>query len=399
MFRPSQSLLFRPTPALLKFILHPPLPLNPRESKQLLNLLSTSFRQALDREHLIQDDYEATKIATQTSTKHNDTPRGRRPSTTDAGLNRPTDRHMHSILTNPLFNWSSAPQKAKKFAKDPMEVFDMAVAKGMMTTSSALGCLEAKKRQIIKSAHPSVREGLRASGAGRKVLRWLVSSGTANDNDFLLNGKFAYLLMEYLVAEDLQEVAWTWMRRGFEKYSHTSHLSPLERKAVKKVLLNPLMALIHAEAQSPANLDAAYQCLSRAVGYFEELPAHQVMHLLHPPLRFLLSRTITPVFHQPPASESAFDSFVALVPRLSSRHIGYHLAYLSLLHPTRPSADLALSFVKSLDCSYNRSFSPSHGSTIQISLDAAKFLLEQERLEDAMWIMQYLRTTYPDRLG
>jgi hypothetical protein len=403
MFRPSQTLLVRPMPTLNKFILHPPLPLNPRESKQLLNLLSTSFRQTLDKEHGFRTESEI-ESAVKGPDKHNGTPRPRRLSHSD--LDRPpTDRHMRSILTNPLFTSSPTAQHVSNADKDPMEVFDQAAAKGMMNTQYARACLLAKKREIIQSPVLSVREGMRDSGAGLKVLRWLVSSGTAKDNDFLQDAQFAMIFMQYVVAEQLQEVSWKWIKRAFEDYPRLSKLSGLERAAARRALVRPLMCLVKAEASGPVSLDAAYMCLSRAAGYLKGVPAPQMRELLGPPGWFLSYETTWSHSDHLPASESAFDSFIALVPVIS-REVDYHFAKLNLLHPTRPSVDPALAFLKKLDAPQAADATPlyrwrsTYGrEIISLGLNAAKFLLETERFDDAQWVMEYLRAHYPRRLG
>jgi hypothetical protein len=409
MFRPSQALLFRPMPTLNRFILHPPLPLNPRESKQLLNLLSSSFRKTLDKEHGFRPDPEV-EAATERTARHNVGPRERRRSHSDLDQ-RPTDRHIRSILSNPLFSLSPASQDDSKVGRDPMEVFNQAVAKGMMNIRYARACLEAKKREIIRSPVLSVREGMRESGAGLKVLRWLVSSGIANNNDFLRDLHFAAIFMEYVVAEELQEAAWKWIKRAFEDYPVLSKLSIPERKIACLYMVRPLMCLIKAEATGPASLDAAYMCLSRAAGYLKGLPANEMVRLLGAPGRFLSHETIMShatfynAPHHSPASESAYDSFIALVPVIAIRKFDYHLAHLTLLHPTRPNADPALAYLKKLEPSETeyatplvKSSSPHERRVIQLGLDAAKFLLERERFNDAQWVMQYLRTHYSRHL-
>jgi hypothetical protein len=402
MFKSSQALLFRPMPALNKFIIHPPLPLNQRESRQLLTLLSTSFRQKLDKEHGFQTEPESETAAVATAS-HNGRPGQRRRSQSDPDP-RPTDRHMHSILTNPLFGPLPTTNHGSAAGKDPMELFDRAVARGMMDTHYARRCLE-MKREAIQSPVLSIREGMRESGAGRKVLRWLVSSGTANDNEFLQDKQFAEIFMQYVVAEGLQEAAWKWIKRAFEDHPRLSELSGLEKTTARLAIVRPLMFLVKAEASGPASLDAAYMCLSRAAGYLKCLPASQMRQLLGPPGWFLSHETTMSHARHLPASESAFDSFIALVPVIS-KDVDYHLAHLSVLHPSQPSADSALAFLKKLGTPKaadatprSKSFIAYGRGVIQLSLDAAKFLLENERFDDAQWVMEYLRTHYPRRLG
>ncbi|KIN01842.1 hypothetical protein OIDMADRAFT_103113 [Oidiodendron maius Zn] len=401
MFRPSYALLFKPMPALNKFILHPPLPLNPRESKQLLNLLSTSFRRTLDSEHGFFRPEPQEETAAESIARPNGGAKKRRASLSDLDQ-RPTDRHLRTILTNPLFRGPSTSRDRPLSTRDPMEVFDEAVAKGIMNTHHAQACLMAKKMKILQSSVPNVRESMKDSGAGRKVLSWLVSSGTANKNEFFRDKEFSKIFMEYIVAEELQEVAWRWIRRAFRDYSKL----PKHSEDGKQHLIAPLIYLIRAEAFGPVTLDAAYLCLSRAAGYLAGFSSTEMINIIGPPGRYLSHETTMSRFHRPPASGSAFDSFIALVPVITAINANYHFAHLKLLHPDHPSADSALTYLKMLDAWQTVHASPRYKSgttmenrVIQLSLDAAKYLLERERLHDAQWVMQYLRTYYPKQLG
>lgn len=391
MFRPSQSLLFRPMPALNKFKIHPPLPLNPRESKQLLNLLTTSFRQQLDAEH-----GEFRTNAKPSATRDHKKAKERRRSFSESS-SRPTDRHMNSILTNPLFNLTTD-SKSPKADRDPMEVFDLAVAKGMMNLNYARACLNAKKHEIIQSPVPTIREGMKESAAGLKVLKWLISSGTANNNDFLKDARFAQILMEYLVAEGLQEVCWKWIQRGFEaipRYFATA--DPVRHKEMRREIVGPLYFLVRAEASGDVSLDSAYICMSRAVGYLTGCPVARMRDLLSGPGWFLVHETIQLHSQRPPSTPTAFDAFFSLIPILS-KDPAYQLAHLSLLHPSHPSADLAFAFLQNLDPDFSLRHVRDHGY-IQMGLDTAKALLENGRYGHAEWVMDFLRERYGQQLG
>ncbi|KAG0649815.1 hypothetical protein D0Z07_3826 [Hyphodiscus hymeniophilus] len=345
MFRPSQNLLFRPMPSLNKFKIHPPLPLNPRESKQLLNLLTTSFRQQLDAEH--GEFRKDPKLSN--AQKGQEKTRRRMRSFSDSNA-RPTDRHMNLILTNPLFVLNTD-GKALAANRDPMELFDIAVAKGMMTINYARACLNAKKHEIIQSPVPTIREGMKESGAGLKVLRWLVSSGTANNNDFLMSAPFAQILMEYLVAEGLQEVCWKWIQRGFQSipqyFATHGEENQVLHKTLRREIVTPLYHLVKAEASGDVSLDSAYLCLSRAVGYLAGSPAGRLRDLLSGAGWYLVYESTELHSQRPPPTPSAFDSFFSLIPVLS-KNPGYQLAHMSLIHPFEPSTDLALAFLRQL---------------------------------------------------
>ncbi|KAH7330201.1 hypothetical protein BKA65DRAFT_53800 [Rhexocercosporidium sp. MPI-PUGE-AT-0058] len=399
MFRPSQSLLFRPMPVLNKLKIHHPLPLNPRESKQLLNLLTTSFRQQLDSEHPQFRDSAAI-----TSLDHQSTRRLRRSSFSDHEKT-PTDRHMHSLLTNPLFSLSPGNRNSNVvLSKDPMDIFNNAVANGMMTTSYANACLAAKKSQIIHSSVLNVRDGMKDSGAGLQVLKWLVSSGTANRIDFLKDIEFAKIMMEYMVAEGLQEAAWKWVKKSLENIPKLSLLSGEEFAQAQKEVVWPLLLLVRAEAAastSTISLDAAYMTMSRAAGYLKGFSASEMTGILGPPGWFLIRTSVMPGSSRPPPSETAFESFLSLIPVIL-RNPARYFAHLSLLHPTKPNPDLALDYIRSIDAQGEHRAPQSKASdhhNIQLGLDTANYLLVHHRYTEADEVMEFLRSRYPKQLG
>jgi hypothetical protein len=404
MFRPSQNLLFRPMPALNKLKIHQPLPLTPRESQQLLNILTTSFRKHLDVEHG-HFDFDLDNVPRphqQSSTAS--IPKRRRNSDYTS---HPTDSHMHSLLTNPLFSLPPNKRKSKPFS-NPMDLFDQAVAKGMMTTHYAYICLVNLKREIILSPTLDIRDGMKDSGAGLKVLKWLTSSGMANNNDFLKDGPFAGLFMQFLVAEGLQEVAWAWIKRSLEARQEIYKLQGSARFKARQDVIRPLMCLLSAQAGSTRGpavpLESSYICLSRAAGYFESASIAEMRQFLAPAGLFLAHRTI--FGPRKPLSESSFESFLSLVP-IISRDSDYFFAHLNVLHPTEPTPDLALNFLSQHMVSTPETLQAIDGIPkdkqaryrIQLCLDTAKLLLETKRSSEAHRVMDYLRTNYPKPLG
>jgi hypothetical protein len=394
MFRPTQNLLFHPLPALHKvFKIHQPLPLSPRESQQLLSLLTTSFRKHLDSEHpQLRTDKVSSPEAT--STSHNDTPKLRRQPSSDPEKHY-TDRHMHSLLTNPLFTLPKP-----KVVVDPMDTFDRAVANGMMTTHYAHTCLKMKKLDLIRSSVLSVREGMRESGAGLKVLKWLISSGTTKDLTFLKDVQFGRVLFEFMVAEGLQEAIWPWIKKAFQDIPSLALLEPHAYEQARTDIVNPLKYLVSAECSPGESLDAAYTCMSRATGYLKGLKASTIRQVLGSPGIFLLKQSAADRGDRPPPSETAFESFLSLVP-VMTRHIDLHLAQLALLHPTKPDPELALNFLRALDSS--RVAEPQmfrrNAYHVELGLDAAKYLLENGRFTEAEWVMEHLSSLYPKQLG
>lgn len=411
MFQPSPQCLFRPLKSLAHFKIHHQLPLNPRESKQLLNLLTTSFRQQLDQEHgsLVSEGESGSRPKVQFTSSI--PAKRRRPSTsaTSQAVARPTDVHLHSILTNPLFTYGPRSTKAQDGRRDPMDIFDEACARGFMKMEYAVGCLKAKKRSITESSVPSIRAGMKESGAGLKVLKWLSSNDLINNSMFLENPELSYLLVEFLVAEDLHEAVWMWIGKALREITLKDpkwRVQPAAEVAVQ--LLTPLIktqALLDS-----ISLDTAYLSLARAKKMLDEL---------HCPTQPILSRagcflsyqsSVNSSLHIPP-SESSYDLFLELIPAFTPRET-MHRAHLSLHHPSRPEARPALSYLKAIKLDLWKSNLIDRSKNfdmacdgrrgwriIAIGLDAAKFLLERDQYVDAKWVMDFLQSTYSQELG
>ncbi|KAL3427966.1 hypothetical protein PVAG01_01475 [Phlyctema vagabunda] len=394
MLRPTQSLRFRSLPALQTLLAPPPpLPLNRQESQKLLNLLTTSFREQLARDvndpsfHL---PPRPEASAPHKHLKHGNRTRLRRKSDGSSGT---IDRHLESLLTNPLF---SRPAKQEK--RSPMATFDMAVANGQMKIPYAKGCLVALKRTIIESPELSVRDAMKESGAGLKVLKWLKASGAMDDKKFLSDRPFMVILLEFMVAEDLQEVAWEWIYPLME--SHRT-LPSGHREAIYleiRQVSSLLSALMRAEMAGSATLDNAFVCLARAAAYMNTPRPTPQRSVLYGPCQ-LLVRSILQEDAPKLSSSALYDDLLVLAPELSSRTLVH--ARLCLRHPSSPSADLAIVHFRK---GYNRVDLPFQGQArsrqenIILGIEAAHFLLGANDLKGATWLMETLQREYPAEL-
>jgi len=306
---------------------------------------------------------------------------------------------MHSMLSNPLFNIS--PLNGTAGLRSPMDIFEQAVAKGMMNIHYATTCLTAEKGRITESAVPNVRMGMKESGAGMRVLKWLVASGTSNNIRFLQDDAFTRVLMEFMVAEGLQEYSWSWIKKSFEAIPGLSLLPNSEKKAASQNISRPLAYLISAEALNTNSLDDALLCMSRATGYLKGFPAKEMRMILGPPGRFLIGKMNDSMSQRLLVSESSFESFLGLLPVIS-KFTDFYLAQLSLLHPTRPSADSALAYIRG-DGPLKHIMSKISGRRdrpqIMLCLDTAEFLFKNSLYTDAAFVMKFIQDNYQKPLG
>jgi hypothetical protein len=402
-FQSTQCLTFRTIASKI----HPPLPLNPRESTQLLNLLTTSFRRQLDREHgPVGSEIGAKATATVSSSKPAQKHRRHSQSNPDARF--PTDRHLHSILTNPLFkNAEKKSDSRRQQLRDPMEIFDEACAKGFMKLEYAAACLKAKKRLIIKSSALSVRDAMKSCEAGSKTLRWMFSSGVASNSPFLEDEAFSDILVEFLVAEGLQSVIWTWLETLFSKISEAG-TKPANITPVKDAS-RLLYYLVKAETSGFVSLDNAFRSLGRADNMLSRLRC-EFRPVLKRAGDYLYWMIVQRHVSRPASSPEMFDLFLSILPRLSFRN---KIAWsnLVLYHPTKPDAKPALKCLKKAkkiastasDVEAQHALlkenNYSDSRTIYLGLDTARFLLERDQHTEASWVMNFLHETYGKQLG
>jgi len=282
-----------------------------------------------------------------------------------------------------------------------MDIFEQAVAKGMMNIHYATTCLLAEKGRITESAVPNVRLGMKESGAGMRVLKWLVASGTSNDIRFLQDNAFTRIMMEFIVAEGLQEYAWTWIKKSFEAIPGLSLLPNCERKLASQNISRPLAYLINAEALNTTYLNNALLCMSRATGYLKGFPSKEMRMVLGPPGRFLIGRMNQPASQRLSVSESNFESFLGLLPVIS-KFTDFYLAQLSLLHPTRPSANPALAYIRGngpLKTITPKGPGRRDRPQIMLCLDTADFLFQKSLYADADFVMRFIQDNYQQLLG
>lgn len=376
--------------------IHQSLPLNKRESQQLLNALTTSFRSHLDKEHGWLPDEPSVTPAGNPSISYYASP----PTTSPKDSHRrPTDRHLRAILSNPLFNYDPQARGAAGLAgvrRDPMDVFDEAVAKGMMTMKGALGCLIAARRDILQSSTASMKDGMRASGAGLRVLQWLRSSGMERDLSFMSNPRLIKFLLPFMVAEGLDELAWTWLARLVAGEGPTT----VKKQAATSFLLE---ALVHTRSLGARNLDDAYSSILRGEEMLKGKPEFAQEMLT--PWRSLAWLSTVEAWKYSSPSESLFESYVAISEHIH-RPRSLVRAHLDLHHPSKPSDTLAVEFLSKESFWQNLLSSTSdtlvsgpkpqpsnfHVRIMSFGLDTVQHLTQRGQSDEAQWILGLLRT-------
>ncbi|KAH6608615.1 hypothetical protein Trco_001961 [Trichoderma cornu-damae] len=306
---------------------HEPLPISKQQSQKLLDGLKASFRSQLDREYGRSSSDSAAAPA-RSGDAH---PHARRSAATV---------HLKSILSNPLFSYNNK-ESASSLTKglwvsdrDPMDVFDHAVSRGMMTLKAATGCLVAKGQRLAAAADAS--PPVSASDAALRVVRWLRSSGAEGNLLFLDDAAFVRALAPFLIAERMEGVAWEWITRAMNE---SAGISEEQRIARASCLLSQI---VRAKSQSHhGNLDAAIQAILEAERLFQHHP--WLPRLLVQPWRSVSWLSTVEAYSRATPTEELFEAHLATANRLP-RPFPVETAHLHLYHPTHPDHVPALRF-------------------------------------------------------
>lgn len=412
----TSKTLLSPLNALFAKVHHPP-PIDKRSSQRLLKALTTSFRKNLDKEHgyWLGDGSPSSVPTTSvyhprpTSSSTYSTPSSQSSSSlvseVDNSSNldahrRPTDRHVRAILSNPLFSYDPSKAAANLAAdRDPMGVFDQAVAQGLMSPYRAAGVLMAKRKAIAQSPSISVNDSMAASGTAVRVLQWLRSSGLERDLSFITCSSLVDQLVPFMLEEGLEETAWMWLERWMRGEGPT--MSPQVYVRHASTLLT---ALVRARVSPAGPLNSGYASIIRAGDMFRENPYLKATAIVPWKALFLKSTVFAWQHAQP--SEALYDEFAAMRGQLSKRSgsLMVDSAHLELHHPTHPDATQAVRYLKSPSMEQLSRYTQKAASTASeapalnsfvrrvmlMATDAAQHLMRTGQEAEAEWVGNFV---------
>ncbi|KAI3396622.1 hypothetical protein diail_11875 [Diaporthe ilicicola] len=386
--------------------IHQPLPLSRRESQLLLKTLTTSFRNNLDKEHGYWD--ENTSIASLKAAKHASASAAATSSAAHEPHHRPIDRHVRAILSSPLFSYDRTAHRPAATERDPMDVFDEAVAKGLMNPQRAAGVLKAKRHAITQSSTISVNETMASSGTALRVLQWLRSNGHERDLSFVTCTPLIVYLTQFMVEEGLEEIAWVWLERLM-----SGEGPDMSGKGSPSPAAHILDSLVRAKALYGKSLDEGYACMVRARKLLNSKSTFDTDAISA--WRALSWWSTVSAWQRSQPSEALFDAFVAIGRQLEKSKTTFLLdrAHLDLHHPTHPDASLSIGYLKScslqslLDqekqenqqafqtCSHTQRYNAIVRRVALMGIDTVNHLSRMGRKKEADWIGNLLT----DRFG
>ncbi|MCJ1236578.1 hypothetical protein MMC14_004559 [Varicellaria rhodocarpa] len=360
---------------------HPPLPLNPRDSQQLLSLLNSSFRSQLDQEHPKIKSHERQAI----------------------------DVHINSILRSPLFTGphQQTPSITSKHSdhgdhkldsiqrlakshdnSNAVEQFRQSVASGRADLKAAQICLDGLWESIRDLPRWVRRKEMKASQAGPVILDWLWSSGSTHSLSFLREKKFIGVLMPFIVAERREALVWRWLQ--------------LLYKEVKKIPANEtgfpsqihvqgdiIMRLVESQMKCGGNYDTMIKEFLIAVDEISTWSyPHEWLSSVLRPAGALLTRFLV---KDPKKSKesSRYLDFVKTAEVWDKEEV--FEAFLQIHHPTHPSPAFALRFMKTHGA---KSLSSRKNKSLirYLCLDTVQLLVNNGYDREVKFVMEFLQT-------
>ncbi|KAL5405486.1 hypothetical protein PMIN06_003753 [Paraphaeosphaeria minitans] len=387
-----QAAAARRTLSSLASKIHPQLPLTPRESQQLLNLLTTSFRSHLDREYP-SGPSEAPPASTSTQLVKVEKSR-RLPSSYDSA-----SEHIDSILSNPLF--ARKPSRrvsdlaAASALNDPFAWFLDQAAIGTADIPKAALCLDLlpRSQNTTKGRRGSLSNSDRRPAS--MIAEWLRTSGRETSKEFLISQlstkgaprrNLVNRLVPLLLFEGNHAPLWRW-------YAY----EPEEGDMLNQAQLSPFKCQLLKEMINAARtLDEAFAIFQHAFQLAEAGKRNAYVKSLQVAGARLVDMIVSDP--QVPCTPEFYEQFA-----LSTR--GWLFAWkpvvqamLCLCNPTEPDPQPALKIIKNADSFLASTHSkPSRQRfLVRMCLGAAQQLIKEEKLADAQIAMQFTKEHFED---
>ena len=369
--------------------IHQPLPRTPRESQQLLNALTSSFRRQLDN-------------AYPTSSAPND-------AENNQSSIHATDQHMHNILDNPLFrivppkdagrdpHARQSLEQQRRLTEEPMVVLDELVASGSVTHTAIFSCLNS---QLLLSRSPGSNglKAMRDARAASRVIDFFWASEGDSRHMILGSWKVTASLTKFMVAENLQETGMQWLMMLLHQDLGTSS-GQIPAHEAQKTFSRLLLDLVDAELQYGAGFGSALKYYLRACDMvFKSSHSGKTSRksmLLATGGRlgqttFDLKASIGRV------PVHAYEEFMGIISTLAPRSL--LSTAVAICHPDHPDPRPFVKFAQSISPGRAQSWSESkRDALLMIGCEAIRLLVEQKKMRDATNLGQRIQHLLPDK--
>ncbi|KAJ5722643.1 hypothetical protein N7488_000678 [Penicillium malachiteum] len=376
--------------------IHQPLPRSPRESQQLLNALTSSFRRQLDRAYPVSNS----------SNNEGD----RQPLNTDSSLHA-TEQHLHNILDNPLFR--IVPPKTassehhvgrgideqKRLAEEPMLVFDELAASGSVTLSTITNCLKSQLLLVRSSGERGVRDAMMTSRAASRIVEWFWASDGASRQMLLHSRATTPSLTKFMVAEGLQDTILEWLKM-LTSGDLGGYNGRITEAVVQQSFSQILVDFMDAEIRYGGGLASAMKYYLRI---YHAYSVSQPQLSLPRKSLFLaaganLSRA---AMEAKPLTELVsvytYDEYREIISVLSSPR-SLLFASVSLCHPEKPDPKPFMRFVGNLSINKVHAWNDARREALlRIACDALHLMIDQKQIRDATILARQVQQLLPEK--
>lgn len=364
--------------------IHPPLPRSRREAEELLEAMTTSFRQNLDEHH--------PPVKVRRSTRSVEEPRP-----------LPTDNHLAPILNHPLFNnvRSSDPHgrsgpplprkpKPEPKSKAPLDVLRDAMARGAANPETLLRCLKADLS--VRSSEVNVAERLRTSGVAETIVSWFAAASTEQRRVAFHNKHLMAVVMPYMVSSRLHTDVVSWSEPLWD-------LSPTSESSdtfLDTCLLNMVFEFIAAEITYGGGINSALKlyvelCRLASSSGMTRRSRHALRRSNFYLMQWISVHEVR--LRKTPIPSKLYDEFGSFFKELQCPAL--YESMFPIYHPTSPEPDAALAYFREYHDIQGAS-ETHRGRLLRVSLKAAELCLQTGRVADAQWLLAYAKQFLPE---
>lgn len=413
--------------------LHPPLPRTERQSQQLLEVLTSSFRSQLDAAHppVEQRHDGGTRRSRSNSTTSHE--RSKSPSASHAS-NRVTETHLKDILNHPLFSGPTSSSASatsttsgrgsysvrgvasdtKQIREDPLAVFVSDIAHGQVTRARLETCLEALKANLMKEAKAKValdsslnlaevyrKEMANSEGVGH-ILSYFGSLDTKTMVYYLSWSPTVNAFMPFLVAAQKEMFVGDLLKSLYAMVDSEEVPRPHIVKAQHTLIGN----LLNSEITHGRGLETAILHYARICRFYDRVHnpnGDKRSTALQSCGRWLLKKIIAQshagaVVPKNEVSVDGFAMFSQCRPHWRRKDCDNDFwdAILPLYHPATPNPVPYLAFLQNKSLNGKEDWIPEKDRKIvlRVTLDAARILLDGSEVRAAGVVMEYVKRNF-----
>lgn len=379
--------------------IHHPLPRTPRESKQLLNALTSSFRRQLD------SAYPAAHTPGRET--------GQAPANIDSSAHA-TDRHLHNILDNPLFrvvppkgaSIDRLPVRGKdeqsRVAEEPMKVFDERAAAGTVTVPLLVDCLMFQLRRITTSSETSTAEAMKSSRMASRVVEWFWASDGASRQGLLRSKPALQSLAKFMVAEGSQNTIIDWLRLILSRDIGGQNGRMTEATA-QQAFKYTLQGLVEAELRYGGGFGSALKSYLRVCHMCATSPYQPSLASAQPLLATTAVVLNRALMNENPSKDQVstytYDEYTEVLSTLTTtRSLLY--AGAAFYNPHAPNPQPLVQFAEHLTPTDFARFSKARTEVfLRITCDVLQHLIDRDNIQEATTLAKNMQQLRPDLTG